>query len=118
MEVGTEYVTPDRCLLNVLTTPSRLVRHLQIADIVVGTTTSMVAGKYRHAPPVFEEVRPMFIRNALEYVGGTGLKLFPDALVNLYHWVLREPAFTKAGSGTGWKLPARDYPYQSDDAKP
>lgn len=116
-EVGTAYVPPDRCLLNVLTTPSRLLRHLQVADLIVGATTSMVAGKYRYARPVFEHIKPILFRNVLEYAGGTGLKLFPDELANLYHWVLGEAAFTKAATGLGRKLPAPGYPYEIDDGK-
>lgn len=114
VESGTEYVPPDRCLLNVLTTPSHLQRHLQLADILVGVTTAMVAGRYKYAKPAFEAVRPLLMTNALDYVGGTGLKLVPDELTNLYHWVLGEPAFTKASTGLGWKLPSSEYPYSND----
>jgi hypothetical protein len=114
VETGTEYVPPDRCLLNLLTTPSHLQRHLQIADLVVGVTTAMVAGRYKYAQPLFAEIRPLLIQNALGYVGGTGLKLFPDDLANLYHWVLEESAFTKAKSGLGWKLPSDNLPYFVD----
>ena len=112
---GTEFVPPDRVLLNVLTTPSHLVRQLQLADLICSVTTAMVAGYYKYAKPVFEEIKPMFITNFLGYVGGSGLKLFPDDLINLYHWVLGEKAYTKASMMTGWGLPMKEYPYFEGD---
>lgn len=44
MTIGTDYVKRDRVLLNILTTPSHLVRGLQLADLVTGITTAAVAG--------------------------------------------------------------------------
>lgn len=108
---GTEYSPGDRIQLNAIPSPSRFVRPLQIADVVVAATTAMVGGAYRYAGPVFEEIKPMFIRNSLGYVGGTGLKVFPEQLTNLYYWVLGETVFTKARMGMGWPLPSPGMPY-------
>jgi Protein of unknown function (DUF3800) len=55
--VGTGWVLPTNVALNILTTPSHLVRHLQLADIVTGATVAAVAGS-RYAPPVFASVKP------------------------------------------------------------
>lgn len=41
-------------------------------------------------------VTPLLITNSLGTIGGTGLKLFPDSLVNLYHHVLGETVYAKA----------------------
>lgn len=114
---GTEYVVPDRILLNVLTTSSHLVRHLQLADLVTGITTSMVCGQYKYANPLFKSVKSILIQNHLGTIGGTGLKLFPDDLLNLYHHVLKENTFWRVGAGMGISLPYPKYPYENDEFK-
>ena len=111
VQTGTEFAPPDRVLLNLLTTPARLVRHLQLADLVTSITTAMVAMKYRYARPAFDQIRPLFMKNSLGYVGGTGLKLFPNQLTNLYHWVLGEDTYVRVGMNSGWGLPMRKFPY-------
>jgi len=111
VQSGTDYVPPDRIALNILTTPSHLVRALQLADVVTGITTAMVCGQAQFAATHFPAVKQMMLKNALGYVGGTGLKLFPNELINLYHWVLGEGAFTKAASGLGYRLPTQGYSY-------
>ena len=102
--VGTGWVLPTNVALNILTTPSHLVRQLQLADIVTGATVAAVAGS-RYAPPVFASVKPMFIKNALGYAGGTGLKLWPWACLNLDFHVLGEAAYTRASAMGGYSLP-------------
>ena len=120
MESGTGYVKSTQVVLNLVTTPSHLSRHLQVADLIVGCTTSMIAGEGQFAPPLFDEMRPMLIANAYGYVGGTGLKLFPSELWNLYFHVLRENAFVKTARNAGITLPWRTLPYYYDgnDASP
>lgn len=115
---GTEYVQPKQIPINILTTPSHLVRHLQVADLVVGITTAMVAGNLSFAEPLFPIVKQMFLRNAYDYIGGTGLKLFPKQLSNLYYWVLGEDVFAKVAANTGWALPHEGFPYYSDGFDP
>ena len=111
LESGTEYSVPDWCALNILTTPSKHLRQLQLADLVTGITTAMVAGQERFASPLFPAIREMMLQNFHGYIGGTGLKLFPDDLWNLYRWVLDEPHFMRVGSNTGFSLPIRTLPY-------
>lgn len=112
---GTAYVVPDRVLLNVLTTPSHLIRHLQLADLITGITTAMVCAQYKYAAPLFEYVRPMLIQNYFGTVGGSGLKLFPDDLTNLYHWVLGEDVFWKVGRSSGFRLPHAFFAFVTDE---
>jgi hypothetical protein len=114
---GTEYVVPDRILLNVLTTPSHLIRHLQLADLVTGITTAMVCGQHKFAAPLFDDVKRILIQNQFCTIGGTGLKLFPDQLINLYHHVLSEKTFWRVGKGAGIALPYPKFPYVTDQFK-
>jgi hypothetical protein len=102
--VGTGYVLPKNVVLNLLTTSSHLLRHLQIADLVTGATVAAVAGS-RWAAGLFPSVRPLLIQNALGYIGGTGLKLWPWASLNLYYHVLGETAYTRSARRTGVGLP-------------
>jgi hypothetical protein len=51
LERGTDYVRSTQIVLNLVTTPSHLSRHLQVADLIVGCATSMVAGDGQFAPP-------------------------------------------------------------------
>jgi hypothetical protein len=44
-------------------------------------------------------------------IGGTGLKLYPDSMINLYHRVLGEDTHAKASSGTGVGLPWKSCRY-------
>lgn len=112
---GTDFSPGDRILLNALPTPSRFIHHLQAADVITSVTSAMVAGYYRYADPVFDEIQPLMLENAMNHIGGTGLKLLPDELKNLYRWILDERAFTKARSGLGERLPRADLPYAERD---
>lgn len=108
---GTDYVDPDRILMNVLTTPSHLVRHLQLADLVTGITTAMVSGQTKYASDLFPAVQKLLIRNHADGIAATGLKLMPNELVNVYHWVLGESLLHKGGGAISYRLPDRGFPY-------
>jgi hypothetical protein len=113
---GTEYVLPTRILLNVLTTPSDMVRHLQLADVVTGITTAVVAGFDTYAAPLFPYVKRLLITNRPGGVAGTGLKIVPDSprantLVNLYRWVLDEKLLHKGGGARAYVLPVAEFPF-------
>jgi hypothetical protein len=114
---GTDYVPASTIPINVLTTPSHLVTELQLADIVTGVTTAMIAGDTKYAAPLFEEVIPMFHENTYGTVGGTGLKLYPNWLLNLHYWVGKEDTFLKVGMNGGWSLPWRDWAYSKSGDK-
>ncbi|WP_419656552.1 hypothetical protein Dvar_56460 [Desulfosarcina variabilis str. Montpellier] len=114
---GTEYSLPDNFALNILTTHSHLVRPLQLADLITGITVSMVCGGYKYAKPLFPIIKDTLIRNHLGFIGGTGLKLFPDDLVNLYYWVLNEDCFSKVSLMSGRMLPWNIRPYYTEEMK-
>lgn len=114
---GTEYVTPDRVVLPIVTTPSHHVPHLQLADLVVGATIAAVAGN-PYALNLAPLLQQLAHKNVRGYAGGAGTKLFPNDLLNLHHWVFGEDAFVKVGANTGWPLPWRDWLYATDDGLP
>jgi hypothetical protein len=109
------HMSAEAFAMTLLTAPSRFVRQLQVADLVVGATTAMVSGQSRYAEPYFDTIKAMMICNTLGYVGGTGLKVYPDQLINLYHWVLGETAFVKSGRGGGYRLPHPNHWYHEND---
>ena len=116
LQTGTRYVRPERIALNVLSTPSHLVRPLQLADVVCSCTTPLVAGEAMHSPAVFELIRPL-LHSELQRVGGVGLKLHPDArYANLYHWLVGDTHFVRYP--TGLPLPHRSYPYSTSPEIP
>ena len=117
VQSGTEYVPPDRVILNVLTTPSHHVRQLQVADVILGAATGVVAGRYRYSRPVFNEIKKILIDNYYGFIGGTGLKLFPKELVNLYYWILNEEAYVRVSRAGGPGLPHPSFPYYKNEYK-
>lgn len=111
---GTMFVEARQIVFNAVTTPSHLVRHLQIADLVVGITTAMVGGDIGYAGPIFPHVKQMMLQNANGTIGGTGLKLWPNALRNLYHWALGEDTYWRVSMNAGVTLPWWEWPYFYD----
>lgn len=109
VQAGTRYVRPDRIALNVLSTPSKLVRLLQVADVVTSCTLAHVGGESRYSPPIFESIRPMLPEDRGR-TGGVGLKLHPDYVyANLYYWLLGDEYLIS--KGTGHPLPLVDRKY-------
>ena len=108
MRSGTAFVEFEHLALAV-SADSRLVRVLQLADVIVSCTLARIAGEPVWAPPVFDGVRPL-LRAEGGRVGGVGLKLHPDLkYVNLYHWLLGDTHYRRGSSG--WQLPLPDKPY-------
>ncbi|MBA8885805.1 DUF3800 domain-containing protein [Dokdonella fugitiva] len=101
--------------VNLLTAPSHMMRGLQVADLVVAITTAMFAGQTKWAATCFEPVKAMLIKNNFGYIGGTGAKVYPDSLINLYKWVLGEEHYSKVGAGTAWPLPNPKILFSSGD---
>lgn len=111
LQSGTDYVKHDRIALNVLSTPSKLIRLLQVADVVTSCTTAAVSGEDRFSPPIFKAIKPLLYSD-MRRIGGVGLKIHPDLVfVNLYHWLLGDSHFFK--HTTGYPLPLQDHPYSS-----
>jgi len=70
--------------------------------------------RVRYQPPTayVEFILPLMHTNWMGTIGGTGLKLFPDALLNLYRVVLLEDTFARRGGGVslplmGWRTNLR-----------
>ena len=114
LQVGTKYVKPQRIALPVLSARSDLVRLAQLADVVTGCTLSRVAGEKQYAPPVFDAIRPLLLRDGPK-TGGIGLKIHPDFVyANLYHWLLGDSHHTKLGMGIPFPLAGRPYARDPD----
>lgn len=112
---GTDYVKPERIVLNVLTSPPRFMRLLQLADVVTSCTVAFVGGESSFSPPVFNSVKSMLARE-LGRIGGVGLKIHPDIkYVNLYHWLLGDTHFVRF---MGLPLPLPGYQYSDDPYVP
>jgi hypothetical protein len=109
---GTAYVDAERIALNVVSTPSHLIRGLQLADLVVSATLQYVAGEEEYAPPIFKAIRHMLASDQLR-TGGIGLKIHPDyQYANLYHWLLDDSRLWR--NNVGHALPREDFPYSDD----
>lgn len=108
LQSGTDYVKPERIAF-LVSTPSKFVRLLQVADVITGSTLAFVSGEERFAPPVFQVVKAL-LRSDSGRIGGVGLKIHPDyKYANLYHWLLDDTWFVKAGVGVPLPLPDRPY---------
>ncbi|PWJ02395.1 hypothetical protein DKG34_38955 [Streptomyces sp. NWU49] len=79
-ENGTQYIAPDpnRIVLPVLTARSDHLDLLQLTNLVTAATTALIAGS-EHAAPYRDLIMSLLAKNRLDGMGGTGLKLFPDA---------------------------------------
>ncbi|WP_022878500.1 DUF3800 domain-containing protein [Microbacterium sp. B19] len=112
VRVGTDYVKPNAIVTQILTAPSHLHPHLQLADLIAGSVTAAVAG-VPHGLELISLIEPMMCVNWRGIVGGTGLKLFPDKLNNLNHWVLGEDTFARGAGEVS--LPYAHWRYSIDD---
>lgn len=109
---GTNYVSPGNVVLPMLTAPSHHHPHLQLADLIAGSVTAAVSG-VRYGLELIPTLRPLLHASPTGGIPGTGLKLFPDDLLNLYHWVLDETSYMRRGMGL--TLPHAHLPYGDDD---
>ena len=114
VEDGTVFVQAKQIVFNVVTTPSHLVRHLQIADLVVGITAALVAGDETYAAPIYPHVKQLLLRNSYGYIPGTGIKLWPNSLLNLHHWAFGDDTYMRAAWNSGHILPWWELPYFFD----
>jgi hypothetical protein len=116
IRAGTTYVKMRYIVHNVVSTPSKLSRLLQAADLVTGVSLSYIAGESRYSPTIFEALRPLFYRQG-DRVGGYGLKIHPALRYgNLYHWVAGDAYFWRMNIGV--PIPRREWPYASDPFTP
>lgn len=113
VRIGTEYVKPNAIVTQVLTAPSHLHPHLQLADLIAGSVTAAVAGS-RFGMDLMPKISPMLCQG-LWGIQGTGLKLYPDILLNLHHWVHGATMYGRKWSGValptdkfGWRYAEND----------
>src|SRR5690606_19083697 len=100
-----------------VTAPSHRHTHLQLADLIVGAVTAVAAGAGKYATELLPLLRPLVHTNWYGRAGGTGIKVFPDELVNLYRVIMGEADFTKVSMNTGVNLPIDAYPYAKEAAE-
>ncbi len=116
LQSGTAYVKPDRIVCNVFSTPSKLDRLLQVADVVTSCTTAFVGGESCFSPPVFRAIKPILC-SATDRIGGVGLKIHPDfRYANLYYWLLGDSH--RIRWPTGQPLPIPGLPYFAGPSTP
>jgi hypothetical protein len=110
---GTEYITPDRVVLPIVTAPSHHVPHLQLADLVTAATTAAVAGR-RSGLQLRELLLALAHKHALGYAGGAGIVLWPRQ-PNLFYWAFGEPVWALPSALAGYDLPDPGWEYGTDD---
>jgi hypothetical protein len=112
LQSGTAYVKPSHIAHNVVSTPSKLSRLLQVADFITSCTLATAAGEQQYAPAVFDTIRPLFYNDSGR-IGGYGVKIHPDfRYANLYYWILHDSHFWKAACGH--PMPLGERPYSRD----
>jgi len=116
LQQGTAYVQHKLIVHNVVSTPSRLSRLLQAADLVTGLTLAATGGEKTYAPPLLAAIRPLFYRDG-NRIGGYGLKIHPALrYMNLYHWLVGDTHFWRGQ--TGFPLPIADHAYHAGPYTP
>lgn len=113
---GTEYVRPDRVVLPIVTTHSHHLPHLQLADLVVASTTAAYAGR-KSALELVPLLRPLIHRHKLGLINGAGIVQFPEH-ANLYYWVFGETGMARPSLLSGWALPKAGLTYYDTDGLP
>lgn len=99
VQVGTKYADMENIVHNVVSTPSKLSRLLQAADLVTGASVAHIAGENLYSPPIFQAIIPLFYNDG-KRIGGYGLKLHPDfRYLNLYHWLVEDSHFWRMNVG-------------------
>lgn len=115
LQSGTAYSKPEHTLLNVVSTPSKLLRLLQLADLITGCTLAYVSGEGHFAPQTFAHVKPMLCRQG-EQIGGIGVKIHPDFKYrNLYHWLFGDAFVWKGTTKTTLPVTSDLYGHSPDD---
>ena len=110
LKLGTDFVRFRRIATNVVTMSFNPSRLLQVADLVVSSSTALVAGNTYYSAPLVPHIKPMLRTNAQGCIGGVGVKLHPDArYMNWYHWLWGDTSSLRAGIHTA--LPWVGYPY-------
>jgi hypothetical protein len=109
---GTEYVNSDGIVMPILTAASHHHPHLQAADLIVGSSTAAFVGN-PYGQALMSRIKPMLHRNWRGEIGGAGVKLYPNGLINLLHWTLDETSYSRGGGQS--TLPSRNWRFAVDD---
>jgi|SwirhisoilCB2_FD_contig_81_441215_length_1766_multi_2_in_0_out_0_2 hypothetical protein len=97
-----------------LTTNSKLVRLLQLADLITSCTLAYVSGENRFAPQTFRHIRPL-LRSDGGRVGGVGLKIHPEAqYANLYHWLAGDDSYILHNARYPLPLPGQPFAAEAE----
>lgn len=113
LQGGTEFWKGAHTLF-VVSAPSKLVRLLQLADLVTSCTCAYMGGETPWAARTFATISPMLCRWQGN-VGGTGVKLHPDfRYANLYHWLLGDPQLRRGDAASPLPIPGRPYARNAD----
>lgn len=116
IQYGTDYVKPVNIIINVLSTPSKLVRLLQVADLITSCTLARVGGEREYSPDVFVRIKEMMAHEG-DRIGGYGLKIQPAfRYANLYYWLLGDSHFWYRD--TGYPLPRQSNLYSAEEYLP
>ena len=85
--------------MSVLTSPFRLSRILQAADLIASCILAYVTGESNFAPALFPHLSPLFIRESGR-TGGVGVKLHPFLKYgNFYHWLFGDEYYVRGNCG-------------------
>ncbi len=109
LTVGTAFAGLRQIAFNVLTSPFKFSRLLQIADLIVSASTALAAGNVAFAAPLQPEIKTL-LRSEGGRVGGIGMKMEPDwCFVNLYHWLWGDDEYRRVSKRL--RLPIASRPY-------
>jgi hypothetical protein len=112
LKAGTTWMKPERVIMSVLSSPTKLSRLLQAADLIVSSTMSYVSGEGNYSEPIFKEAKDLFLSESGR-IGGVGAKLHPFMkFVNLYHWLFGDTHYIKANMG--YPLPMENYAFSEN----
>jgi len=111
---GTRLLRNFDLIALVLTTNSKLVRLLQLADLITSCTLSFVSGEQRFAPGTFQYVKPL-LRSDANRIGGIGVKIHPESkYANLYHWLFGDQSYVLHNATYPLPLPGHSFPHSAD----
>jgi hypothetical protein len=116
VDLGTKYVNPNAIVTQVLTAPSHIHPHLQLADLVAGSVTAAVAGN-KYGLDLIPLIKPMMCQGNWG-IPQVGLKLYPDNLNNLHHWVYGADVSGRGAKGVGLPYDGFGWRYAHDDGLP
>jgi len=110
---GTEYVTPGRIVLPIVTAHSHHLPHLHLADLVVAATTAAVAGR-QSGLSLGPLLAKLMQRHNLGDANGAGIVLWPRRYNLLYH-AFGETSVSLPSQNTGVILPCPEWSYADND---